>query len=283
MSAATATVAVDKETAAADRRAKMYARRNYFDFSSEISRPIAKRRELPIGRGGADVTMRRYLVVNPEKVEALKESRKDDSFPNPHNFGSYFLTIEALKTLGLNRWHELKEVMSTFRKLASVAETKDEAGNTFWERFRDKPSRSDKGLDVEGRFLQNINVLQRISGKNPYGLKINQVGQEILGGNGACIDLDRKDDKSPIMVRLNTKPTTFRTFPTRNGETFNVALPMNGLRVRPRALPENEIVVLPKKKKNRNKPVVGEPVEAMETHSEIETVVETEVAETVGV
>jgi hypothetical protein len=95
----------------------------------------------------------------------------------------------------------------------SEKDSVDKSGQTAWERFRDKKSRSKKsGLDYHGRLQQNLHVLQRLGGDHPYGLKLAQLG--------CCIDII-KGESGQQLVKLRTQ--------IRKGEDVR---PVNEFKVR---------------------------------------------------
>lgn len=231
-----------------------YAKLSYFDMLAEAEKPIAERQNLPIGRGGAKSVLRRFHLLDNEIADFRKLHAEGDRFPNPHNRGCYFYIWEALKNLGLNGWHQYKEVRKELKRLMSAAETKDGEGATAWDRFANKPSRSEKGRDVDGRILQNVEVMQRITGKNPYGIKVNQIAQEVVkdsSGNylkGACIDIRRDGEKTPVLIRLNTRPEDFLVFDTKEGKK-RVAVPRNDLKARRKSVNADNVKIVKVKKR----------------------------------
>lgn len=217
------------------RKPGKFAQMSYYQLMSEAEKPQDERRKLPIGREG-NVKVRRYHIVSEDLERFDTLAKAGDKFPNPFTHGSYHYSVEALKKLGINRWHKLSGVQDQMKELMSDSSTQVEDPETgkktnAWQRFRDKESRNEKtGLDVDGRVLQNLQVLQRIGGKNPYGFKINQIAQDVLGLKGASLDLDRRGDE--IMVKLNLEPENFVSFQTDDGKPLKVAVPFNGLRRR---------------------------------------------------
>jgi hypothetical protein len=97
-----------------------------------------------------------------------------------------------LVSLGANKLHALAKVHAAFKKVAGV--------NWYGEWAGIEKRNEETGLDADGRFLQNLRVLQRTA---DYGLKLLEVGQKVMGTKGAVIDL-RRDSKGAILVCLNT-------------------------------------------------------------------------------
>ena len=213
-----------KTVSNASRIASRY--KTYESIRKIVSLPTEKRRELPIGRNGAMITPRNFGLSDTDVAnltEEWKENGKGTYVPNPQNKGFYFFAIETLKALGVNRSHSVAVVIAKFRELTHTAETKDDSGKTFWQRWKNKPSAAaddSKALPWEGKFEQNFEVLQRVprdgdTNKTPYGLKLKEVGTKVLGTNGVVIDT-LKGSQDQKMYRLNT----------------NAAYPTNEFRVR---------------------------------------------------
>lgn len=173
------------------------SRTTYYDFVGEAQKPISERKATVTGRSGALRPIRRHHLDETPQIELLKKMEAEKRFISPYKApGGYWGATEALSKLGVNEFHPIADVLKSMQDVMSAAETKDQTGKTAWERFKDKRPRSRKnGLDWFGRVLQNLNVLQRIGGDDPYGLKLVQVG--------ACVDLKADEHGSP-MARLRT-------------------------------------------------------------------------------
>jgi hypothetical protein len=177
---------------------------SYEQVRSIAERPLAKRKELPIGRGGA-VEAPRKFHLSADEVTVLKQQMKDgDTLPNPHNRGFWHYFIETMKRLGLNRNHSAAVVISKFQERTREADTKDAEGKTFWVRWSKKDGRNtETEKDWHGKFEQNVEVLQRLGGLTPYGLRLMEVGQKVLGTKGACINIIN-GTSGTVMYRLDT-------------------------------------------------------------------------------
>lgn len=219
-----------------------YSGLSYFapSLMKEADKPILSRRELPIGRNEGETVMRRFHIQEHE-IDQLKAAARDgDVFPNPHNSGCYHFILEALKALGPDRRHSWDLFYAKVKELMSEVKQVGEDGKTvsLWQRFSKKESRSDKGLDVDGRLQQNCEVLQRtgirliggvptLSGKTPYGYRINQVAQEVLRKPGASIDIELEGVKTPRkFIMLNLHPKMYRVA-LPNGESIRLPLAVN--------------------------------------------------------
>ena len=146
----------------------------------------------------------RSFGLSTADLKALQEQHaKTKKFPNPYRTGVYGFTVDALVSLGINKRHPISKVHEAFKRVA---------GNEWYAAWADKERRNEKtGKDADGRFLQNLKVLQRIK---DYGLKLLQVGRRVLKTKGAVIDLTR-DRSGGILVCLNTKSDK----PTKLGRT----------------------------------------------------------------
>lgn len=182
---------------------------SYGQIRSITESPLRGRRQLAIGRGGARVKPRRYHLTADRIKELRTERETNGTIPNPFNAGCYHAIVSSLSSLGVDRKHTFAAVYAEARKQMSVAATKDEDGLTAWQRFTKKEAKGSKetSLDASDRFLQNIKVLQRLGGFNPYGLKLLEVGRKVLGSKGMAIDL-LAGSAGEVFVRLNTDSNT---------------------------------------------------------------------------
>jgi len=177
------------------------------------STPQDRRRELAIGRGGAKIRPRKFHL-NAKQIENLKakfEETKDIVIlADAYNHGSYHYLVKALLTMGVDESHSKARVFQKMRTLMSDASTVQGEGKdatTAWERFEAKEPRGENPLDVDGRLNQNVEVMQRITGRTPYAWKLRQVFQEILGKTGGVIDVLVKESGTEFL-RLNTRSDT---------------------------------------------------------------------------
>jgi Recombination endonuclease VII len=161
------------------------------------------RRNVRTHRSAPTALAPRRFGLSRRKIVALQGKFGTDELPNPFNAGFYRYLVEALKRLGVNRPHPRKAVIAAFRELANARSTYKNGG-TFWRRWKGK----DASLPWSERFDQNVEVLQRVprpgvSNNTPYGLKLLEVGTELLRTRGAVIDILRAEDGQKLF-RLNT-------------------------------------------------------------------------------
>lgn len=186
--------------------------KSYDTIAKYLDTNHSKPQKFAVGRNGVARDPRRFHL-SPDAIEQLKtEFKETKRFPNPHNKGFYHYLVEALVTMGVNEEHFQSRVMAKVQSLMSDDSTIQGEGKsktTAWERFDDKDSRNEKtGKDTEGRFEQNVIVLQRLSGFTPYGRKILDVGQKVMGQPGGVIDLLVNEKSGIRSLRLNLKSAT---------------------------------------------------------------------------
>jgi hypothetical protein len=154
-------------------------------------------------RGPKKAGSLRRFGLTPRRIEKLQSKVVAGQFPNPFNAGFYGFLVQALAVLGVDRAHPRKAVVAAFRELANARNT-TRSGGTFWRRWKTKVASQPWGE----RFDQNAEVLQRVprpgtNNKSPYGLKLLQVGTELLHTRGVVIDILRGNDRKKYF-RLNT-------------------------------------------------------------------------------
>jgi hypothetical protein len=178
--------------------AKPQAFNGYADIMAFVNAPVEDRKTLAIGRQGAKVCPRRFHLL-ADDIAALRDLyNKGDKCPNPQNKGAYWGFIEALKALGINKAHSYGEC-----KKAMKAAMTAEGDGELWDRFANHKGESENALDLDGRIRQNAEVLQRLGGFTPYGLKLLQVGQAVLKTKGVVVDI-LKSKTGDMQFRLNT-------------------------------------------------------------------------------
>lgn len=180
--------------------------KSYDDLVKHTETPLLKRRALKIGRNGAAVVPRKFHLSETEIAELKLKHEATKRFPNPHNKGFYHYLLEALVTLGTDKAHPLASVKSQVEKLMSDDQTiGHEDGMTAWQRWASKGQRNtDTAKDCECRFMQNVVVLQRLTGLTPYGRRLLDVCQKVMESPGGVIDVLR-GLKDQIQLKLNTR------------------------------------------------------------------------------
>ena len=151
----------------------------------------------------------RNFHLTDDEILVLRERQKQgDMLPNPHTKGFFHCAIEALKLLGMNRRHPFGVFKSTVQELMSRDETKWADGTTGWQRFCNpaKPAKERQPrIPIDQQLLKNIEVLQRVNTQKiiaPYGLKLLQVGQKVLGTKGCVINIFVENGE--LFIELNT-------------------------------------------------------------------------------
>lgn len=107
---------------------------------------------------------RKYALKDEVVKGLLKLAKTEKKFPNPYRSGAYHATVEAL-AMTLGKWQTFDQFKQHFVK----------AMGADWADFSHRAKRNENGLDVDGRILQNVNVLRRPD----YGMKLQQVGYRI--------------------------------------------------------------------------------------------------------
>lgn len=174
------------------------SRKTYYDFIEQAAKPILEREPLVDARGGTLKAIRRHHLDEVSQKKILDQMEAEGKFVSPYKqFGGYWGAIQSLAVLGSDKFHPVSEVIKSYQAVMSDEASKDVIGRTAWERFKDKNPRSKKnGMDWLNRILQNMNVLQRLGGDDPYGLKLAQVG--------ACVDLMADEHGTPLIrLRVN--------------------------------------------------------------------------------
>lgn len=176
---------------------KKAKRQLYLDVASHANAPLNQRKKVADGRGGERKIPRRYHLMAGEVVALRKEMAEAGKFVSPYGAGRiYTYIIDSLVSLGTGKPHTVIAVYNKFVELASDERTRDTNGRTLWDRFDSKVSRNvETGRDSMGKFMQNVEVLQRLGGDHPYAFKLAQVG--------ACIDI-LVDATRQVRIQLRT-------------------------------------------------------------------------------
>jgi hypothetical protein len=118
-----------------------------------------------------------------QQAEYRKLSAEAGRFICPHQPGSvYWGVIETLSQLGENQEHSFGDFYSKLQEVMSDEKLKNRDGKTPWEIFSGREARSGvSAKNIIDKIHQNIRVLQRLGGANPYGMKLAQLN--------CCIDV----------------------------------------------------------------------------------------------
>lgn len=141
---------------------------------------------------------RRNFAITARAMNKLQaQFERTGMLPNPYNRGSYYFIIESLNALGVNKSHPFETMKLKARELM---------GEKRWRAFRGRARRRgrtmyapDTECDADERIHYNCEVLQRLT---DYGLKLLQVGQQIMKTRGCVIDRLQRSDG--IHYALNT-------------------------------------------------------------------------------
>ena len=153
---------------------------SYSEISAKAEVPTKDRELLTVQRSSGifeKVAIRKHHLTTDE-LNALK-LKANGKHINPYvRKGCYRATIEALMDLGVDQWHSFISFREKFKEvmnLYSVGLKKN-----LWTEYANKMPRNNKtGKDLTGRILQNMTILQRVSGLHPYGLKVAACGLKI--------------------------------------------------------------------------------------------------------
>lgn len=168
----------------------------YMDVAGHANTPLSARKKVVNGRGGEHKAPRKYHLKAEKLIELRRKMAEVGHFVSPYGANRlYSFIIDSLVILGIGKPHPISVVYKKFQEVASKPETMKN-GKTAWQRFIERECRNaDTGRDEFTRFIQNIEVLQRLGGNNPYGFKLAQVG--------ACIDIV-VDVSGQVKVQLRT-------------------------------------------------------------------------------
>ena len=173
------------------------AKTDYTDHAAEASLPITQRPESIKKRDGTMTRVRRHHMSMDDQAEFRKQAAEAGRFVAPYRTGGgYWGIVETLSQLGENAEHTFADFWTKFMEVMSDEALKDKQNRTPWEVFSGRSLRSETtGKGVIDKVHQNIRVLQRLGGANPYGLKLAQLN--------ACIDV--LGTKTDMRLRLRTR------------------------------------------------------------------------------
>ena len=152
---------------------------DYLNVKEEAGKPISQREKIIKTNRGSIRCPRKYHL-DENKLQELQTLISQGLTPNPYRPGGvYHAFIQALINLGPDQRHTFIEVRKEIQKIMAQQGIKGKDG---WVAFRDKtPRNSLCAKDINGRIIQNAYVLQRLSGFDPYGEKLRELGY--------CIDI----------------------------------------------------------------------------------------------
>lgn len=183
---------------------------DYKRIKEEADKPIGKRDKLVKTNRGTFRIPRRYHL-SQEKLDKLKAQ---DGTPNPYRSGGFYhALVRSLSELGENKRHNFLDVKKKLKEIMSEW-TDKKTGQDGWTAFRNKkPKNSLCACDVNGRIIQNANILQRLTGFHPYGEKLRQLGMciDVYKGKNDLPDfqlrtgIDNYEDVKPVNEFRKTK------------------------------------------------------------------------------
>jgi hypothetical protein len=171
-----------------------------------ISKATSKGKNTPTPTATKPAKDRRAsFYLDDAQIDTFRATFKQNkAIPIPYNSGAYRAFLVSLVKLGTNKGHTFKAVKDTMKGIMSADETKVD-GKTQWQRFINKPGHStvdDNCANVDQKIHQNAEVLQRLGGNTPYGMKLLQIGK-VLKTKGVVVDVLKGKDGGKT-YRLNT-------------------------------------------------------------------------------
>lgn len=173
----------------------MTKRSVYLDVA-DAANPSLRNRKPVVRKNGQSRILRRYHLLSNKLVALQDEIKRTGKFVSPYGPNRlYTMVIDSLIHCGENHSHPVNQVFTTFKDLMNDPSTV-RGGETAWDRFNKKSPRNENThLTAFPRFIYNLEVLQRLGGDHPYGLKLAQLG--------ACIDI-HLDAQGMLLVKLRT-------------------------------------------------------------------------------
>lgn len=154
----------------------------YTDHIVEASKEIKNRKNTILKKDGTMTAIRRHHISPEDQKQFIERIEEEGRFVSPYRRGGgYWGIVESLSQLGENKEHAFGIFWDNFISVMSDESLPKKNGQTPWEVFSDRPRRSENGKSVIEKIHQNIRVLQRLGGANPYGMKLAQLS--------ACIDV----------------------------------------------------------------------------------------------
>jgi len=155
--------------------------KKYDTIKESVEGPMYVKKTVTIQkRNGAyqQINLRKYHLTDVEKAKLLEQQTQ---FPNPYKrAGIYKAIVQSFIDMGMNQYYSFKTIKM---KIQQIMETYDSLNykSNLWELFINKKPRNIKTCkDINGKILQNIQILQRVTSYSCYGIKLYQLGAEIL-------------------------------------------------------------------------------------------------------
>lgn len=166
----------------------------YVDHIEEASKKITFRKNTILKKDGTMTKIRRHHLSPDDQLKFTEMSKEEGRFVSPYRRGGgYWGIVETLSILGENKDHPFGAFWDQFVKVMSCDELPKKNGQTPWQLFSERPCRTASGKSVIEKVIQNIRVLQRLGGANPYGMKMAQLN--------ACLDILGTTENSRIRLR----------------------------------------------------------------------------------
>ncbi len=148
---------------------------SYVSIKSEATKPEKERKKIINTNRGNLKKPRRYHMDDDHAKELRAKFKKDKIFHNPYRKGGlYYAFVQALIDLGINKDHSFKDVKHSMK--STMSSEVNGKNKNLWEVFSNrKPRNMLSGRDINGRIIENANILQRISGFHPFGEKLRQL------------------------------------------------------------------------------------------------------------
>lgn len=168
----------------------------YADHIVEASKKIKNRTDTITKKDGTMTKVRRHHLSLEDQKKFIEMSEEEGRLVSPYRRGGgYWGIVETLSQLGANQEHSFGAFWDKFIEVMSDKDLPQKNGQTPWQVFSERPRRAVNGKSVIEKTHQNIRVLQRLGGTNPYGMKLAQLA--------ACIDVLGTVKDSRIRLRIN--------------------------------------------------------------------------------
>lgn len=105
----------------------------------------------------------RHYGMDPAKAKELKAAKAYNGY---REGSSYWTVVEALHSLGSNKFHALDKLIAAYVK---------EADKEALKHFKGKESRTENGLDWKGKIATNAYTCTR----SDYGKRMRDIGWEV--------------------------------------------------------------------------------------------------------